>query len=204
MLSNSKNENATNVDTQYTNSMSRLILVFTVIQNYLKTFFFSHITKFEPPHGKTNNGVSEQVRHKPGCTITEDSKRLEFLDLVICTISVAKSKALISFAVTAKLICAFVFHMQIVGVPMRRLKCFFFKIKDQNEKAKFFSNLTDALDSFPEQLSKHKVLPQLLNAFEFGNAGSAVLAPLFKVSSNVVTVCFPRKKLVNIKFYLNY
>ena len=27
----------------------------------------------EPPSGKTNNVVSEQVRHKPGCTITEDS-----------------------------------------------------------------------------------------------------------------------------------
>ena len=26
---------------------------------------------FEPPHGKTNNVVSEQVRHKPGCTVTE-------------------------------------------------------------------------------------------------------------------------------------
>ena len=36
-----------------------------------------------------------------------------------CTIHVAKTKALISFAVTAKLICAFVFSpMQIVGFPI--------------------------------------------------------------------------------------
>ena len=28
---------------------------------------------FEPPHGKTNNVVSEQVRHKPACTSTEKS-----------------------------------------------------------------------------------------------------------------------------------
>ena len=28
---------------------------------------------FEPPRGKTNNVVSDQVRHKPGCTVTEDS-----------------------------------------------------------------------------------------------------------------------------------
>ena len=28
---------------------------------------------FQPPRGKTNNMVSEQVRHKPGCTVTEDS-----------------------------------------------------------------------------------------------------------------------------------
>ena len=27
---------------------------------------------FEPPRGKTNNVVSEQVRHKQGCTSTED------------------------------------------------------------------------------------------------------------------------------------
>ena len=25
----------------------------------------------EPPRWKTNNVVSEQVRHKPGCTVTE-------------------------------------------------------------------------------------------------------------------------------------
>ena len=28
---------------------------------------------YEPPRGKTNNVVSEQVRHKPGCTSTEKS-----------------------------------------------------------------------------------------------------------------------------------
>ena len=27
----------------------------------------------EPPRGKTNNVVSEQVRHKPACTSTEKS-----------------------------------------------------------------------------------------------------------------------------------
>ena len=38
------------------------------------------------------------------------------------TVHVAKTKALISFAVTAKLVCAFVFlHMQIVGFLMREL-----------------------------------------------------------------------------------
>ena len=29
--------------------------------------------KDEPPRGKTNNVVSEQVRHKPACTSTEKS-----------------------------------------------------------------------------------------------------------------------------------
>ena len=35
----------------------------------------------EPPRGKTNNVISEQVRHKLGCTATEDGQRLEILDL---------------------------------------------------------------------------------------------------------------------------
>ena len=30
-------------------------------------------TTYEPPRGKTNNVVSEQVRHKPACTSTEKS-----------------------------------------------------------------------------------------------------------------------------------
>ena len=31
------------------------------------------LLKYEPPRGKTNNVVSEQVRHRPGCTSTEKS-----------------------------------------------------------------------------------------------------------------------------------
>ena len=43
-----------------------------------------------------------------------------------CTILVAKTKALISFAVTAKLICALVFeYMQNVGFLMVRLIYYF-------------------------------------------------------------------------------
>ena len=57
-------------------------------------------------------GVSDQVRHKPGCT--GDTRWLEARNFVFrkkrdCTIYVAKTKALISCAVTAQLICAFVF-----------------------------------------------------------------------------------------------
>ena len=36
---------------------------------------------FEPPRGKTNNVVSEQVRQKPDCTSTEESLKLEISDL---------------------------------------------------------------------------------------------------------------------------
>ncbi|XP_019725520.1 N-terminal kinase-like protein isoform X2 [Hippocampus comes] len=55
------------------------------------------------------------------------------------------------------------------------------QIKEPAEKQQFFQDLSDNLDSFPEDFCKHKVLPQLLTAFEFGNAGAIVLTPLFKV-----------------------
>ncbi|KAJ8337994.1 hypothetical protein SKAU_G00369600 [Synaphobranchus kaupii] len=55
------------------------------------------------------------------------------------------------------------------------------QIKDPSEKQKFFQELSENLDSFPEDFCRHKVLPQLLTAFEFGNAGAVVLTPLFKV-----------------------
>ena len=35
----------------------------------------------EPVYEKTNNLGSDLVQHKPGCTVTEDGKRLETLDL---------------------------------------------------------------------------------------------------------------------------
>ena len=57
-------------------------------------------------------GVSDQVRHKPGCTAIEDGWSLENFGSRKkrdCNIYVAKTKALISFVVTAKLICVFVF-----------------------------------------------------------------------------------------------
>uniref|UniRef100_A0A671R5J3 N-terminal kinase-like protein n=1 Tax=Sinocyclocheilus anshuiensis TaxID=1608454 RepID=A0A671R5J3_9TELE len=55
------------------------------------------------------------------------------------------------------------------------------QIKEPAEKQQFFQDLSENLDSFPEVFCKHKVLPQLLTAFEFGNAGAVVLTPLFKV-----------------------
>ena len=56
-----------------------------------------------------------------------------------------------------------------------------YQIKEQSEKIAFFNSLPPVLDSFPQAFCKHKILPQLVHAFEFGNAGSSVLAPLFKV-----------------------
>ena len=56
---------------------------------------------------KIKNLGSVQVRHKPGCTVAVDGKRLQILDLE--SNGIVLSVALISFAVTAKLIYVFVF-----------------------------------------------------------------------------------------------
>ncbi|XP_065661374.1 N-terminal kinase-like protein isoform X3 [Hydra vulgaris] len=55
------------------------------------------------------------------------------------------------------------------------------QIKDISEQKEFYSSLDKNLDSFPKQFCIDKILPQLLNAFEFSDSGSAILSPLFKV-----------------------
>ncbi|XP_062856745.1 N-terminal kinase-like protein [Trichomycterus rosablanca] len=67
------------------------------------------------------------------------------------------------------------------------------QIKEQAEKQQFFQDLSDNLDSFPEDFCKHKVLPQLLTAFEFGNAGAVVLTPLFKVGKYLTAEEYQQK-----------
>uniref|UniRef100_A0A8C5CQS6 SCY1 like pseudokinase 1 n=1 Tax=Gadus morhua TaxID=8049 RepID=A0A8C5CQS6_GADMO len=67
------------------------------------------------------------------------------------------------------------------------------QIKEQAEKQQFFQDLSENLDSFPEDFCKHKVLPQLLTAFEFGNAGAVVLTPLFKVGKFLSTEEYQQK-----------
>ncbi|CAH1116733.1 unnamed protein product [Phaedon cochleariae] len=67
------------------------------------------------------------------------------------------------------------------------------QIKDKNEKNRFFSNLTPHLDNFPDNVCKHKILPQLITAFEYGDAGSAVLAPMFKLGRLLDEAEYQRK-----------
>lgn len=59
------------------------------------------------------------------------------------------------------------------------------QIKDSNEMNRFLNVLVTLLDTFPQEICKYKILNQLLNAFEFGNAGSAVLVPLFKLAKSL-------------------
>lgn len=54
-------------------------------------------------------------------------------------------------------------------------------IKENDEKLKFFNGLSSCLDTFPQEACLYRVLPELINAFEFGNAGSSVLSPMFKL-----------------------
>ncbi|XP_015794530.1 N-terminal kinase-like protein [Tetranychus urticae] len=55
------------------------------------------------------------------------------------------------------------------------------QIKDQTERNRFFTHLNDALNSFPPDVCKNKMLPQLIIALEFNNTGSAFLGPLLKI-----------------------
>ncbi|KZC06182.1 PREDICTED: N-terminal kinase-like protein [Dufourea novaeangliae] len=55
------------------------------------------------------------------------------------------------------------------------------QMKERGEKGRFFSQLAGQLESFPNGVGRYKILPQLLAAFEFGDAGSAVLPPLLQL-----------------------
>ena len=55
------------------------------------------------------------------------------------------------------------------------------QVKERNEKGRFFAQLAEQLDSFPEGVGRYKILPLLLAAFEYGDAGSAVLPPLLQL-----------------------
>ncbi|XP_057337334.1 N-terminal kinase-like protein [Microplitis mediator] len=59
------------------------------------------------------------------------------------------------------------------------------QMKEKGEKGRFFSQLASQLDSFPEGVGRYKILPQLLAAFEFGDAGSAVLPPLLQLGNQL-------------------
>ncbi|KAI1295404.1 putative inactive serine/threonine-protein kinase scy1 [Halotydeus destructor] len=59
------------------------------------------------------------------------------------------------------------------------------QIKEAREKSTFFTSLDSQLDTFPRDICRNKILPQLVTAFEYGNAGSAILGPLFKIGKQL-------------------
>ena len=78
----------------------------------MKAFKLEELARYEPVREKTNN-----LGFRPGPTQTGlcilrsglEPRNFGFKKKRYCTICVAKTKALISFTVIAKLICAFVF-----------------------------------------------------------------------------------------------
>ena len=68
-------------------------------------------------------------------------------------------------------------HMACVGLTC----ALFMQILEPSQRNELFTELNNSLDLFPDKFAHHKILPQLLNAFEYGGAGSAVLAPLFRL-----------------------
>ncbi|MFH4976625.1 hypothetical protein AB6A40_003334 [Gnathostoma spinigerum] len=56
-----------------------------------------------------------------------------------------------------------------------------FQLKESHDKQIFFSKLKDDLDIFPDDFAKHKILPKLIESYEYGDAGSSILLPMFKL-----------------------
>ncbi|KAI6189626.1 hypothetical protein M3Y97_00029000 [Aphelenchoides bicaudatus] len=56
-----------------------------------------------------------------------------------------------------------------------------FQLKDSSEKQTFFKNLQSNLELFPDEIAKFKILPKLIHTYEYGDAGSHVLIPMFKL-----------------------
>ncbi|XP_076164330.1 N-terminal kinase-like protein yata isoform X2 [Ptiloglossa arizonensis] len=67
------------------------------------------------------------------------------------------------------------------------------QMKERGEKGRFFSQLAGQLESFPEGVGRYKILPQLLAAFEFGDAGSAVLPPLLQLGRQLPDAEYQRR-----------
>jgi len=67
------------------------------------------------------------------------------------------------------------------------------QIKEEGDKSRFFTSLPGLLDNCPSNVCQGKILPQLINAFEFGGAGSAILAPVFKIGKELDTQEFQTK-----------
>ena len=67
------------------------------------------------------------------------------------------------------------------------------QIKEDADKSRFYSSLPGLLDNCPANVCQNKVLPQLINAFEYGNAGSAILTPVFKIGKDLDTAEYQAK-----------
>jgi len=67
------------------------------------------------------------------------------------------------------------------------------QFKEDGDKTRFFSSLAGQLDVCPDSVARGKILPQLINAFEFSNAGSSILTPVFKIGKTLDTKEYQEK-----------
>uniref|UniRef100_A0A1I8JLQ5 N-terminal kinase-like protein n=1 Tax=Macrostomum lignano TaxID=282301 RepID=A0A1I8JLQ5_9PLAT len=65
------------------------------------------------------------------------------------------------------------------------------------EKSQFLGQLAEQLSNFPDDVAKHKVLPQLVNILQYGGGGSEVLLPLLHLSAFAVLHWPPARPVVN-------
>ncbi|KAI7849139.1 armadillo-type protein [Circinella umbellata] len=58
-------------------------------------------------------------------------------------------------------------------------------IKEQGEREGFFRKLDNVIDTFPNEFSKYKILPELVKAFEFGSGGAKALGAILKIGEHL-------------------
>ncbi|KAJ3119178.1 hypothetical protein HK100_000433 [Physocladia obscura] len=60
-----------------------------------------------------------------------------------------------------------------------------FGLKDSYEKDQFLIKINNTIDTFPTDFCKHKILPELIKALEFGGGGAKALAPILKIANKL-------------------
>lgn len=60
-------------------------------------------------------------------------------------------------------------------------------LKDEAEKGRFYSSLSQLVEDFPPHVANHKILPGLVKTLEFGSSGSAaaILGPVLKIGKRL-------------------
>ena len=76
-------------------------------------------------------------------------------------------------------------------------------LKDSYEKDRFFQKLSCQLEEFPVSLCKHKLLPQLIDALDYGSANSRVLGPLLKIGKMLSAEEYRQVVLPSVKTWFS-
>ncbi|CAL8089013.1 unnamed protein product [Calicophoron daubneyi] len=55
------------------------------------------------------------------------------------------------------------------------------QLKDTQEKSRFLTKLGDLVNTFPDDVCRHKILPHLVNGLRYGSAGAEALIPVLRL-----------------------